>query len=126
MIVQALLFVVGLVLLYFAAQALRDWRRAELGAVRAEASAPRTFFQAVAVNIVNPGPYLGWSLILGPLVIQHWANEALDAIALVVSFYVVMVLCLLGFILVIGTTGILTTQKKSFQQFVFFNFKSQH
>ena len=97
----------GLVLLYFAARAFFEWRNAKLGTVGEEPSAPRTLLQAVAVNIVNPGPYLGWSLILGPLVIQEWAHEPRNAVALIGSFYVVMVFCLAAFILIVGTTTFL-------------------
>jgi maltodextrin utilization protein YvdJ len=69
---------------------------------------------AVAVNIVNPGPYLGWSLILGPLVLQEWADEPQNAVALIVSFYVVMVLCLATFILIVGTTTYLGPRGRRF------------
>ena len=97
----------GIALLYFATRAFFEWRSANLGVVSEEPSAPRTLLQAVAVNIVNPGPYLGWSLILGPLVIQEWAHEPQNAVALIVTFYVVMVCCLAAFILIVGTTALL-------------------
>lgn len=104
----------GIVLLYFAARAFIDWRNTGCGAVGEGPSAPRTLMHAVAVNIVNPGPYLGWSLILGPLVIQEWANQPQNAVALIVSFYVVMVCCLAAFILIVGTTTFLGDRGRRF------------
>jgi threonine/homoserine/homoserine lactone efflux protein len=97
----------GFVFLYFAAKTLLEWRRAREGMAHEAQSSPRTLLQAVAVNIINPGPYLGWSLILGPLALEAWAESPAHAIALVGSFYVVMVLSLSLFILLLGTTSFL-------------------
>ena len=97
----------GIVLLYFAATTFLEWRRAELGAALEGASPPRTLLQAVAVNIVNPNPYIGWSLVLGPLALEAWAEAPANAVALVGSFYVVIVLSLAAFILLVGATSFL-------------------
>jgi threonine/homoserine/homoserine lactone efflux protein len=97
----------GLVFAFFAARALSDWWNAGEESENSSQSAPRTLAQAVAVNIVNPGPYLGWSLVLGPLTLEAWARSPVHAIALVGSFYVVMVTSLSLFILLLGTTSFL-------------------
>ncbi len=97
----------GFVFLYFAVKTFLEWRSIGDGAVHEAQSAPRTLLQAVAVNIINPGPYLGWSLILGPLALEAWAESPTHAFALVGSFYVVMVLSLSLFILLLGTTSFL-------------------
>lgn len=104
----------GVVLLYFAAKAFLEWRNARHGTMSEGSSAPRTLMQAVAVNIVNPGPYIGWSLILGPLVIQQWAAHPENAVALIASFYLVIVLCLALFILILGTTSFLGPRGRRF------------
>ena len=59
------------------------------------------------VNVLNPAPYLGWSLILGPLAVEAWSRAPEDAIALVAAFYAVMTLGLAAFILLLGTTSFL-------------------
>ena len=97
----------GILLLYFAARTFLEWRRGQGGAPIETHSAPRTLFQAVAVNLVNPGPYLGWSLVLGPLAIEAWQQTPVNAVALIVAFYVTMVLSLALFILLLGTTSFL-------------------
>jgi threonine/homoserine/homoserine lactone efflux protein len=97
----------GCVFLYFAARAFLEWLTAREGRNRTPQSAPRTLLQAVAVNIVNPGPYLGWSLILGPLALEAWGRSPAHAIALITSFYVVLVASLGLFILALGTTTFL-------------------
>jgi len=104
---SALQVVGGVVFMYFAVKTFLEWRRTGSGDEAAPQSSPRTLLQAVGVNLVNPGPYLGWSLILGPLVLEAWSTAPLNAIALVVSFYVVMVASLALFILLLGTTSYL-------------------
>jgi threonine/homoserine/homoserine lactone efflux protein len=97
----------GCVFLYFAVATFLEWHRAREGLAPETRSSPRTLLQAVAVNAVNPGPWLGWSLILGPLALQEWTEAPLSAIALIGSFYVVMVLTLALFIVLLGTTSFL-------------------
>jgi threonine/homoserine/homoserine lactone efflux protein len=97
----------GIVLLYFAVTTFLEWRRWATGAAIADQSPPRTLLQAVAVNIINPNPYIGWSLVLGPLALEAWAQSPANAIALVGSFYLVIVLSLAVFILLVGATSFL-------------------
>jgi len=103
----------GILLLYFAGSTLVGWRREKRGTASEAPSAPQTLFQAVAVNLVNPGPYLGWSLVLGPLTIEAWRQSYGQAIALVTSFYVTMVLALSLIIILFGTTSFLGSQGRS-------------
>lgn len=95
----------GVVFLYFAVKTLLEWRRMRLGTTATTQSSPRTLLQAVVVNLLNPGPYLGWSLILGPMMLEAWAESPAHAVALVVSFYSVMVFSLALFIVLVGTTS---------------------
>jgi threonine/homoserine/homoserine lactone efflux protein len=93
----------GVLLLYLAFQAFKRWRRYETptDGVKKE-SVPKGVLQAALVNILNPGPYLGWGLILGPVVLQGWREAPSHAIALVVAFYTTMVVCLAGIIVLFG------------------------
>ena len=100
----------GSLLLYFAWNTLVQWRREKTRTDMDIPSAPRTLFQAVAVNLVNPGPYLGWSLVLGPLTLEAWRQSQVQAIALVLSFYITMVFSLTLIILLLGTTSYLGPQ----------------
>ncbi len=93
----------GVLLLYLAFQAYRRWRTYDApGQVVKKESVPKGVLQAALVNILNPGPYLGWGLILGPLAIKGWRESPVNAIALVVAFYTTMVACLAGIIVLFG------------------------
>jgi threonine/homoserine/homoserine lactone efflux protein len=100
----------GVVFLYFAVKTFFEWRRMRLGTPSTAHSSPRTLSQAVIVNLLNPGPYLGWSLILGPLALEAWAESPVSAVALVVSFYSVMLFSLGLFIVLAGTTRFLSSR----------------
>ena len=98
----------GVALLFLAGAAFREWRRNRNPESQEQGSAPRTLLQAVIVNTLNPGPWLGWSLIMGPLFLEAWQKSAGHAVALVAAFYITMVACLVLFILLLGTTSFLS------------------
>jgi threonine/homoserine/homoserine lactone efflux protein len=95
----------GVLLLYLAWNALRQLRRSH--APVETPSAPRTVMQAVLVNILNPNPYIGWTLVLGPSAIAAWHENPLHAVALIGTFYGVIVGMLALFILLAGTARFL-------------------
>jgi threonine/homoserine/homoserine lactone efflux protein len=93
----------GVLLLYLAYGAARTWRsRAPDEA--APAPAPhQSLWKAATVNFLNPGPYLGWSLIMGPLLLKGWRETPAHGIALLAGFYGTMVLSMAGIILLSAT-----------------------
>ena len=97
----------GVLLLGLAALAIRQWRRRDAGGERAGSSGPQTLIQSVAVNVLYPAPYLGWSLVLGPAAVRAWAAAPSHAVALVAAFYGTLVVTLALTILLFGTTTIL-------------------
>ncbi len=95
----------GLLLLYLAAVAFGQWRRPVEAA--AGGTAPRTFFEAVLVNVLNPNPYLGWAFVLGPSMLTAWHQRPAYGVALVVAFYVTLTATFAAFILLAGTARFL-------------------
>ena len=95
----------GLLLLYFAAVAFRQWRWP--GVPARDGSAPRTVFEAALLNLLNPNPYLGWSLVLGPTLVSAWRDSGVHAFGFVVSFYGTMCGTMAVFVLLVGATGVL-------------------
>jgi threonine/homoserine/homoserine lactone efflux protein len=92
----------GVFLLYLAAGAFRSWWAYEEKTPHAIGSAGRTVFEAALVNLLNPNPYLGWSLVMGPLLIKGWRESPPNAVALLVGFYITMVVALAGIIVLFG------------------------
>jgi threonine/homoserine/homoserine lactone efflux protein len=96
----------GALLLYLAWSAYRQWRH-PTQAVADGAATPRTVVQAVLVNLLNPNPYLGWALVLGPNAVTAWHRAPADAVALIAAFYAVLIAGLAVFIVVTGSARFL-------------------
>jgi threonine/homoserine/homoserine lactone efflux protein len=96
----------GVFLLWLALATWREWRRPPPPQATGGAP-PRTLWQAVTVNVLNPNPYLGWSLVLGPACVKAWQRSPAAAVALVASFYVTMVSVTIGLIVLFGATRFL-------------------
>ena len=97
----------GILLLYFAWSTLQQLRQAPVPSAETPHSAPRTLLQAALVNLLNPNPYLGWALVLGPAAQAAWRQHPSWAVALVVAFYSTMVLTLAASIFLFGTARLL-------------------
>ncbi len=103
----ALRFGGGFFLIYLASTSYKQWRRSPHNGDSAIYSTPQTLLQAVVVNLLNPNPYIGWSLVLGPAVLAAWDLNPSNAAVLVISFYGTMVLVLVCTILIFGLTAFL-------------------
>lgn len=90
----------GAFLLHLAASAAREWRDHRPMHAPPPGSARRTLLSAAFINLLNPGPYLGWSLVIGPLLLDAWKRSPAHAVALVACFYVAMVLTTAGIVVV--------------------------
>jgi len=97
----------GVLLLYLAGSALLQWRRGAIGVADSASGGPRTLLQAATVNLLNPNPYLGWSLVLGPTLLKAWSVAPVNGVVLLVSFYGTMVGALATTIVLLGTTRFL-------------------
>jgi threonine/homoserine/homoserine lactone efflux protein len=95
----------GIFVLYLAAAALRTWRAWEPARAAQLPSAGRSLFEATTVNLLNPNPWLAWSLVLGPLLLKGWREAPSHGAALLIGFYSVMVLGTGATIVLFGMAG---------------------
>jgi threonine/homoserine/homoserine lactone efflux protein len=94
----------GIVLLYFGWSALRNAHQDQLPSSPDPGSTPKTIGQAALINLLNPNPYLGWSLVMGPAVINAWEAGPGMAFALLLSFYITMISTSILIIYLVGQT----------------------
>ena len=92
----------GFLLLYFAWNAFRNWREDQVVDFGESESTPKTVFQAALINLLNPNPYLGWSLVMGPAVVAAWAKSPGTAISLLLAFYITMIITSMVMIYLMG------------------------
>ena len=81
----------GFFLLYLAYNSYKSWK-CFIEKEEKVVSKNQTLFKAVVVNLLNPNPYLGWSLVMGPLLLKGWNSNPTYGIALIVSFYIAIIL----------------------------------
>lgn len=81
----------GLFLLYLAWGAVRTCMNYEQAATTPARPAHETVLKAIVVNLLNPNPYLGWTLVMGPLLLKAWRDAPLNGIVLVAAFYLTIV-----------------------------------
>jgi len=86
----------GLFVLYLAAGAFKAWRNFAAQAPDEHVPIRSGIFRAALVNLLNPAPYLFWSLVTGPLLIAGWRDSPGNAVGLLAGFYGAMLASLAG------------------------------
>jgi threonine/homoserine/homoserine lactone efflux protein len=81
----------GVFILYLAYKAYKSWRTLNKNGGQIT-SQQGNLFKAVLVNLLNPNPFLGWSLVMGPMLIKGWSRDPANGIALLIGFYGSMVI----------------------------------
>ncbi len=98
-LVQGLQIAGGIFLLYLAQGAFKNWRNYEKETQKGNNSIRQTVLKAALINFLNPAPYIGWSLVMGPLLIKGWRQAPINGIALMAGFYSILILVSLGIML---------------------------
>jgi len=81
----------GVFLLYLAFNAYKTWRTFNQ-TDQPLVTNQKNLFKAVLVNLLNPNPYLGWSLVMGPMLIKGWSENPANGIILLIIYSIVMVI----------------------------------
>ncbi len=98
-LVQVLQGAGGVFILYLAFGAFKTWRDFDVTKAVEVRSSRQTVLKAIMVNLLNPAPYIGWSLVMGPLLIKGWRESPANGIALLAGFYTTLILVTLGIML---------------------------
>ena len=94
----------GLFLLYLAFGTLKSWRDYKTKEPDEVHSSRISLLKAATVNLLNPNPYLGWSLVMGPLLMKGWQEAPTDGIVVVLGFYCTMVVGAMGIVMLFSST----------------------
>jgi threonine/homoserine/homoserine lactone efflux protein len=100
----------GLFLLFLAFGAYRSFRHYTLDQTALSQSARQSFLKAVTVNLLNPNPYIAWSLVMGPLFLKGWREAPGNGVALMAGFYGCLIATMAGIILVFSAMRMLGTK----------------
>lgn len=96
----------GLFILYLAKGALfaRPAPETPGPELMAEA-AHHNFFKAALMNTLSPGPYIFWSLIAGPIVLEGWRQSPRLGLSFVLGFYGTLIGGFAAFVLLFATAS---------------------
>jgi threonine/homoserine/homoserine lactone efflux protein len=89
----------GFFLLFLALGAYKSYKNYAINQADLVKSSNQTLLKAVSVNLLNPNPYLAWSLVMGPLLLKGWQETPANGMALIAGFYSLMIICNAGIIL---------------------------
>ena len=89
----------GAFILYLAFGAWKTWRGFDAETAISADSGSNGLMKAAAVNWLNPNSYLGWSTVLGPILLSGWRKSPSNGIALILGFYVTIIVSMAGMIL---------------------------
>ena len=98
---QQFLYVAGgLFVLYLAYGAYKSWKNFDSNTPSVESGTQQSVLKAALMNMLNPGPYIFWSLVTGPILLKGWRETPIHGIGFLAGFYVMLVLRL-GILIVI-------------------------
>ncbi len=93
----------GLFVLYLAWGGYRAWRTYDPAKLPPPPSGRESVLKAALVNVLNPNPYIAWSLVLGPLLLKGWREAPSHGLALVAAFYTTIIVSTAAIIVLFGT-----------------------
>jgi threonine/homoserine/homoserine lactone efflux protein len=100
----------GALILYLAYEAWKSWCSFNTEDSVANPTASNSLLKAVLINWLNPNLYLGWSVILGPIVLSGWHKAPANGVAVVVGFYTTIVVVMAGMVLIFSAAKTLGSQ----------------
>lgn len=86
----ALHIISGLFILYLAWGAFKAWRRFN-PQLTAGKPTRQNVLEAAVMNLLNPNPYIFWSLVAGPTLLSGWRGSPLCGLAFLISFYATLI-----------------------------------
>jgi len=97
----------GFFVLFLAYRAFKSFRKYTFTQEALLKSGRQNLVNAVTLNLLNPNPYLFWSLVTGPLLLKGWREAPVNGIAMVSSFYVGIIGTSAGIVLLFAGIGTL-------------------
>lgn len=92
----------GSFILYLAYGAYKAWRGYESNNAAAGSGVQGSVLKAALMTALSPGPYIYWSLVTGPILLQGWRETPVYGLGFMAGFYLTMLASLGAIILVFG------------------------
>ncbi len=99
----ALRIIGGVFVLYLGWRAFDDVQKADVLLALTEVSKQKNLWQAVLMNGLNPNPYIFWSLVAGPILLDGWRQSPVLGVGFLLGFYGALVGGFAALIIVFAT-----------------------
>lgn len=93
----------GLFVLYLAYSAYKSWKNFDPNLPSVETGTQQSVLKAALINMLNPNPYIFWTLVTGPILLAGWRETPVHGLGFILGFYVTMVTGCCVTILVFGS-----------------------
>jgi len=95
----------GVFILYLAVNAYRAYRTQEIPTEVNTDATHMGLAKAVVTNLLNPNPYIFWSVVAGPILIAAWRESSAYGAGFMLGFYGTLIGGFVLLILVFATAG---------------------
>lgn len=102
---DALCTVGGIFILYLAFGLIKNLKKTEFYPKPDSITARQGLFQAVILNVLNPNPYIFWSVVAGPIVLTGWRESTGLGVSFLAGFYVTFICSLSTMVILFSTAG---------------------
>jgi threonine/homoserine/homoserine lactone efflux protein len=92
----------GLFVLYLAYGTYKTWKRFD-PKLSLQKEARQNILQAALINLLNPNPYIFWSLVTGPILVTGWREMPVYGLGFLAGFYATMILGFSTIIVMFGS-----------------------
>jgi threonine/homoserine/homoserine lactone efflux protein len=93
----------GLFILYLAYGAYRARKNFDSDISSTQSGTHQDVRKAGLVNMLNPNPYIYWTLVTGPILLMSWREMPANGVGFLTGFYISILLSLSAIIIVFGT-----------------------
>jgi threonine/homoserine/homoserine lactone efflux protein len=93
----------GLFILYLAYGAYRAWKNFDLNISSTQPGTHQGVLKAALVNILNPNPYIYWTLVTGPILLTGWRETPPNGVGFLAGFFIALIFSLTAIVLIFGT-----------------------
>jgi threonine/homoserine/homoserine lactone efflux protein len=93
----------GVFILYLAWRAYRQWHNFTSPDQPLAFREGQSIIKAALMNMLNPMPYIYWSLVTGPILVAGWREKPVYGMVFIGSFYFVLICGLLGILALFGS-----------------------
>ena len=93
----------GSFILYLTCGAYKAWMNFDSNISSAESGPQQGLLKAALVNMLNPNPYLYWTLVTGPILLTAWRETPSNGLGFISGFFGSLIFSLSVIVLVFGT-----------------------